>query len=447
MKVLVIGGGLAGLSAATLLTRFGIEVVTMTPEFGGVLSNIVAKNPYGEGGFNFDCRLNAYPKEHAFHQLVRGVDGITEHKREAYYLEMNHKQGVKWIEYPVQNHSHKLLNSSSVSPGVEGTIGYVSDTSLKEVAVDMFGDQFYEDWFEPFNERMYSTDPAQLDSDWITTKVADPDQQLRSNWGLDNEFIYVPGNLVVRTMLVSLAEYAGDSWSWVNASVENLFRTKQGWNAVGRSGSSLLTVGPFDAVISTMGIAELVGCLERMQGAIQQPWTRWNNIVGCGVMLPGLYTGRPFTWLYPDVSLRAHRVSMQSRLSPAMSPEDHDSFLIEFPTFDELNQNLIESLSLDVKTVLNMLGLSSEDVIWFSNKGYPIPTLGIRGQVAETKRQLARHKVYSTGRWGSHALLNNEHILGEVLRCVNHLMTGEEEQEYLWSTDFYQVYQEDQYAS
>ena len=445
MKVLVIGGGLAGLSAATLLTRFGIEVVTMTPEFGGLMSNVATGNPFGEGVFQFDFRLNAYPKEHAFHQLIRGVEGLTEHKRQAYYLEMPHTEHGHWIDYPVQSHSDQLLKSGSVVPSVSELPEYESDTSLKEVAVDLFGSRFYEDWFEPFNERMFSTDLAQLDSDWLTTKVAMSGHEAGSNWGMDNEFVYVPGNKITKTMIASLAEYAEDSWIWANAQAESLFQTKQGWNVVGRSGSSQLTLGPFDAVISTMGIAELVGSLERMQG-VSQPYTQSNRIISCGVMLPGRYEGKPFTWFYPDVSLRAHRVSLQSRLSPEMSPGEQDSLLIEFPTFDELNQNVMESLSLDVETLMKLLGIDTYSSVWFSNKGYPIPTLGIRGQVAETKRQLARHKLYSTGRWGSHALLNNEHILGEVLRCVNYLMTDEEEHEYLWSTDFYQVYEENKYA-
>ncbi len=439
MKVLVIGGGLAGLSAATLLTRFGIDVVTMTPEFGGLMSSVAAGNPYGEGMFQFDFRLNAYPKEHAFHQLIRGVEGLTEHERQAYYLEMQDTEHGHLIDYPVQNNSECLLKSGIVLPGEVSE--YESNRSLKEFAVDLFGSRFYEDWFEPFNERMFSMDPALLDSDWTTTKVAMPNQEDGSNWGMDNEFIYVPGNKIVKTMIASLAEYAQDSWVWANAQVDTLFRTKHGWNVVGHSGSSQLSLGPFDAVISTMGITELVASLERVQG-VNIPMTSWNRIISCGVILPGKYEGNPFTWFYPDVSLRAHRVSLQSRLSPEMSPDGQDSLLIEFPTFDALNQNVMESLSLDVATIMKLLEIDNYSPVWFSNKGYPIPMLGIREDVAETKRQLARHKVYSTGRWGSHALFNNEHILGDVLRCVNYLMTGEEEREYLWSTDFYDIYKE-----
>jgi hypothetical protein len=61
--------------------------------------------------------------------------------------------------------------------------------------------------------------------------------------------------------------------------------------------------------------------------------------------------------------------------------------------------------------------------------------------------QLARHKVYSIGQWGSHVNFSADQILGEALRCVNLIMSGEEEHEYLWSTDFYKVYERDNHAT
>jgi protoporphyrinogen oxidase len=440
MNVLILGGGLAGLSVATLLTRFGIQTTTITPEFGGVLSNYGVNNPFGEGVFRFDARFNAYVKEGAFHQLIRGVEGVTEHKRKAFYLEMPDLESSNWIEYPVQLHSHALIKGYPVEAGKP-----VGD-NLEEVGVSAFGQAFYEDWFEPFNERMFSTDVNRLDVDWLTTKVAFP-THTAEDWGLDYQFVYAPGNNIVQTMVQSLIEYDADLWTWINGSSEGLFRTKDGWFCLTRSGSSVMNVGPFDAVVSTISIQELIGSLERIQG-VNMPLANTNNIIGCGVMLEKQYEGKPFTHLYPDVSLRAHRVSLQSRLAPGMSPENHDSLLMEFPTYDFLTQNLIESYSLDVKTVLKLLGYSGRfQTFWFSNRGYAIPTLGIRADIAEVKRQLARNNVYSTGRWGSHSLLNNEHILGEALRTVNLLMSDEEEHEYLWSTDFYRCYEDTKYDS
>lgn len=447
MNVLIIGGGLAGLSAATLLTRFGVQCTTVTPEFGGLLSNVAIANPYDpkHGQFKFDYGGHVYPKGGPFHQLIRGVQGVEERTRQAFYLEMEEPGQGNWVPYPVQNFTQSSVYLSDPEPSVE-TVPVYSGQSLREFAVDVFGYKFYEEFFEPFNERVWTIDPALMDSDWVSTRIAMPVVQDPSQWGPNSEFIYAPGNAIVQTMIVSLAEYAKESWRWVNGRANHLFKADGKWYCVVDSGDSQLTLGQFDAVINTTGISQFVGMLERVPG-VNMPMTNWNTVVYAGVMLPGEYTGKPFTWLYPDVSLRAHRVTLLSRYSDQMAPSGHDSLMFEFPTQDDFTQNLVEGFDADVKTIMELLGEEKWKTIWYASKGYPIPTLGLRADIAETKRQLMRYNLYSIGRWGSHAYMNTDHILGDALRCVNNLMSGEEEFEYLWSTDYYKVYEEGKYAS
>ena len=414
MSVLIVGGGLAGLSAATLLTRFGINCTTLSPEFGGDLSSVAVASPYGEGVFRFDFGARAYPKDGAFHQLVRGVEGIEEHDLSTYYLEM-----------PYPDHSHWVPFAEAQE--TDQTVVYEPGTSLKKSIYMTHGKGLYNDFFEPFYERQFSYDPDTLDSDWLQTPIQ-----------TEGEAVYIPGHPVVQTMLASLMEHAQDRWTWVNGMAESFYRTHEGWHVLGRSGSSLLTLGPFDAVISTTGISEFVASLERVHG-VNLPMTPWNNNIYCGVLLPEPYAGHQFSWFYPDVSLRAHRVSLQSSFHSSMAPEGYDSLMIEFPTQDELTQNLMESYALDVQTILELLGLSSNEVLWYGGKGYPTPQLGVRAEIAETKHQLMTHNLYSIGTWGSHVNLTADHILGEALRCANVIMSGEEKNAYLWSTDYYDV--------
>jgi protoporphyrinogen oxidase len=423
MNVLILGGGLAGLSAATLLTRFGVTVTTLTPEFGGSLSTVTVANPYGEGVFRFDFGAKAYAKDGAFHQLIRGVEGVVDHNLTSYYMN-------------VVEPGEKVLQPFRLTRETERVLDYESGTNMRAACQQLYGTGFYHEFFEPFYERQLSHNPELLDADWMLTPEF-----------FEGPAVYVPGGHVTRTMVASLMEYNAEAWSWVNGNAESLYQTRQGWNVIGRSGGSVLTLGPFDAVISTIGIAELVAGLQRVHG-VNMPMSPWNNLICCGVCLPEEYNGRQFSWLYPDVDhFRAHRVSLQSSMHPSMAPDGHDSLLFEFPTFDELDQNLMESYALDVDSILGYLGLSSNEVVWYAGKGYAIPTLNTRTDIAETKRQLARHKVYSIGQWGSHVNFSADQILGEALRCVNLIMSGEEEHEYLWSTDFYKVYERDNHAT
>jgi protoporphyrinogen oxidase len=433
MNVLIIGGGLAGLSAATLLTRLGIQVTTVTPEFGGELANIAVPNPYGEGVFRFDYGAKAYPNNGPFSQLIRGVEGIVLHERAEYYLELDRPGEGHMIPWPMEDHADHTPKIRNIEPGPEP--GY-DNPCLTDWARHKYGEGFTDDFFEPFYERKFSIAASSLDTDWVDHR----------RHGHSNEFVYVPGHHIVQTMLASLMQNSEGGWNWVNGMVEQLYHTRQGWNVVGRTGSSMLTCGPFDAVISTMGIAPLVASLERIHG-VNMPMTPWNNIICAGVMLKEPMEGQSFTTLYPDVSLRCHRVTPISRLHPEMAPPEHDSLLFEFPTQDEMSQNVFESMAIDVQSILDMLGVESNAVTWLGGKGYPSPSYKLRPDIAETKRQLARHNIYSIGKWGSHVDMSPDHILGEALRCINYVLSGEEEYEYLWSTDYYQCYEEGKYAS
>jgi protoporphyrinogen oxidase len=433
MNVLIIGGGLAGLSAATLLSRFGISVTSLTPEFGGDIATFGVPSPFGEGAFRFDYGAKAYPNNGPFSQLIRGVEGVVWHQREEYYLEMAQPGMACWVPWPV---AENTANSITIPPVVDGPDPGYAHPCLTDYARNKYGEAFTDRWFEPFYERQFSIAASSLDTDWL-------DHQKH---GSADEFVYAPGHHIVQTMLASLVKHSEGGWTWVNGMAEQLYQTRQGWSVLSRSGTSTLTLGPFDAVISTMGIAPLVASLERIQG-VNMPMTPWNNQIFAGVMLEKPLEGDLFTALYPDVSLRCHRISPISRLHPEMAPEGHDSLLFEFPTQDELSQNVMESMAIDVKTLLELLEVESNWVTWFGGKGYPSPAYKLRPDIAETKRQLARHGIYSIGRWGSHVDMSPDHILGEALRCINFLLSGEEEHEYLWTTDFYSAYEEDPYAA
>jgi len=237
-------------------------------------------------------------------------------------------------------------------------------------------------------------------------------------------------------------EYSRGAWSWVSGVGERYFYEEgEGWYALGRNGGSRMLLGSYDAIINTGPLENFVVGLEHVHGLNLPSLPRMTNVY-CGVMMPEQWNGRYFHLLYPDISYRCHRVIHQSELHPDCAPDGRDSMIFEFPTRDALTKNLIESLTLDVEAIATALGLPNGQMVWYSTMGAPVPVLGQRASIAVLKEKLASQKLYTCGRLGSNADMDVESIMGDALRCVNYLMSGEDKHEYLWSTDHFRCYEE-----
>jgi hypothetical protein len=127
-------------------------------------------------------------------------------------------------------------------------------------------------------------------------------------------------------------------------------------------------------------------------------------------------------------------------MGQGLAPAGHDSLLFEFPTIDILRPSVIKSLSLDVESILRLLGIRRYSMNWSQVSGYPTPARNIRYDVAQVKETLAKSRIFTLGRWGSHALMDQDQAMGEILRGVNYMMTGEEGPNYKWSMDAYPMY-------
>jgi hypothetical protein len=96
----------------------------------------------------------------------------------------------------------------------------------------------------------------------------------------------------------------------------------------------------------------------------------------------------------------------------------------------------------DVEEIMLRLRIPEWKAFPFSSAGYPVPTRGIRARIAMMKKVLMDKRLYSIGRWGSHAYFNADHCVDEA-RNVAAVINGEGNMsQYLWSSHYYKVYQE-----
>lgn len=440
MRALVIGGGISGMEAATSLVRRGMSVTMVTKNLGGLLSSHLVRNPFGPYGyFEFDYGGHVYSLGTSFHRMLADNENLTLLERKAFYLEMIGTNN--WVPYPVQDFADQLVKKS-VSSYTFGQVPKYGGQSLETFAIEAFGAQFYHDWFEHFNSRVWTTSPDKLDSDWIASRIKLPSAEPQKNWGPNSKFFYIPGNRMIEAVV---GTPAFQEVRVVYGNVIDLAHEGGRWEAVYDTPKQRSYMDGFDVVVNTMPIASL---LETMGKPLRGFSPHRNRIMLAGVMINGITEyERDFTWLYPDIWTRCHRVTNLSAYSPDLVPDPGcSSLLFEFPYdhrfFKNTKSAMRREFESDLHNILDSLGVRNWTVSWFDSEGYPVPELGIRAKIASIKRDLLNENVYTIGRWGSHAYLNADHCIDEARAAVNLIDTFDDPYPYLYSSIYYLPYRQ-----
>ncbi len=174
-KVVILGGGLAGLSAAWKLAQAGFEVDVLEalPELGGLAAS------FKRGGFTFDYGPHRFhTKKDNLLDEVRSLLGEElqgRHRKTTVYF-MN-----RYFDYPLSG-SNLLRNLPPtvavlcffdfLFTWVRGRIAPRIDDSFETWVVNRFGRRLYDIYFGPYTAKVWGSDPTQLSSSWAAQRVA-----------------------------------------------------------------------------------------------------------------------------------------------------------------------------------------------------------------------------------------------------------------------------------
>lgn len=390
---LILGSGFTGLEIATRLP--GAKIIAS--DLGGLLQNIRV------GDFGFDLGGHVYTLDNPdINQLMRESDAVIHPTRNAYYI---YDKWENKIEFPVQNHADQL----GITLGGDGN---ENPQNFAEYAMSVFGKDFCERFFFPFNSRVWTIAPSKMSFDWIDGRIKLPAEK-DENWGMNASFAYAPGPNIVLALLKRTTGV-----DLVNAEILDINHTEH---------YVLTSVGSFKYknLFDTTGKAfdRYVGRKELLR----------NYVLSVGL---GFEKQLPFDfhWAYGKIGAQVHRITLLSRYHPSLAPAGSDSLLLEIPIRDifELRgeSRLLVSDAIDETSKISIAlklveaaGLATAKEIesympttFFSrvSRGYPIPTIGARKLVAEQKYRMAKRNAYSLGRWGSHGYFNLQHLVADV---------------------------------
>lgn len=433
-KVIIVGSGITAMWAARQAAQVGLQPIVIGRRYAGLIGH------FHQSRYIFDYGGHVYTTgDDRLNRIMEAIGGLR-HERKAYYRSAKHG----WVPYPVQDYADQMGLTLSSTIGKES---YSSDTTFYDWAIDTFGRAFVNDFFEPFNRRVWTYPLIDMDCDWIWGRVKLPSEK-KEKWGPNADFWYAPGVDIVNFVAREAREMGAAIYQGTALEVDQ-------WNKTLLAYIDNKTVlFDFDWLIWTPHLSFL------MKGS-HLPTNRVRTI-GIGLN-EQIELERDFTWYYPDLSEAEHRVTHLSKYHPSLAPYGHSSFIIEVP-YHAVEASLLpkylqsswvpkdytersDASKVVALEAINNVGLGRvssinaiESVHMGDAMGYPIPRMGVRKYVAGAKELLFKDHILPAGRWGSHGYFNIDHCMDDAELAVSQIGETKISYDYQWSTFYYQVY-------
>ncbi len=425
MKVAILGGGLAGISAAYHAEKNGHEAVIIEKEkeLGGIARSIKWKGCIIDyGPHRFHTKVDWVEK--LFKELM-GKDLLVRKRLSRIYTpegfipyppkpEAILKQGKKTIlkigfDYVTQKIKNKILGERK--------------ESLKDWGVNRFGETLYEIYFGRYNRKIWGVDPSMISYDWGNQRVDGLNMKnvIKKALGIGKaprtfltKFYYpkygagsftkkfakkVKGNKIAGSKAVKVKK-KGDKWEIVHEK------------------GTLKA----DKVISTIRMDDLIGMLEgvkvpkKVMKAAGE--LKYRSSIFVHLLVKKNSVSKDSWIYYHDPTLVTARVTQQKNFSPYCVPKGKTVLTCEIfsnpgeEPWEMSDKELIKKCEEEVRATLigNKVELLVGKVIKYP-KTYPLFLVGTEKRVKTIKDYLESIGIISTGRMGSFYHTNMDHSI------------------------------------
>lgn len=420
---LVVGAGTTGIGAAVRLTELGIDhvVVDAGDRLGGMSASIT-----DDDGFTWDLG------GHVLHSHFADFDRAVE----ASGVRLNHvtRNGWVWlygdgpqslVPTPIQQQLTEL--PTDLDP--DAPVGHLADYYRNN-----FGSRLYDEFFEPYNRKMWTLPLEHVDHEWTSLRSGSnarnvpvlglaggppppastfpyPIGGTGALWQAMHDRLMTPGSVRLRTRVLDIDPTAREA------------RLDDGSTVGFRY---CISTAPVTTALSWIGWSEPAQTLRASRV----------HVVGLG------YHGEPpatlvdKTWLYcPAETVPWYRATMLSNYDPANAGPGRWNILCEVPVFAHDPISAADAVD-GVRRSLQLLGADPARVAGrFADTlefGYPVPTLGRDRLLREADERLRAHGIYSRGRFGGWRYESSNQDYGYVQgrQAVDNALSGTPEDVY-----------------
>ncbi len=376
MKIAILGAGISGLALARFLIEGGFDSSGVTlfesaSEVGGLCRSKTVE------GFTYDVAGGhiLFSKDQEAMQWMKDCSGGDEA-----FVRKDRNTRIrfedKWVQYPFENGLGDLpkeANFDCVSGYVKAWNKRQLDGSEapKDFATWIrwrFGDGIAKHFMDPYNEKIWKSDLADITSDWVAGRVPDApiDDVLRASIGIQTEgyghqaIFYYPKAGGFQPITDGVASTLMDRIR-LSTPVVSIVRAGEGYRVNGEE---------FDLVVSTLPLTDMPNYVDGMPTDIADAMTglTYNGLVSFLVALdreehPDL------SWIYlphPNQG-PANRVTYMSNYSPGNAPPGKTSFLCEVTVRGDAGRPGKE-LETEVLDGMQTAGLLKRDEVLFTDR-------------------------------------------------------------------------------
>lgn len=434
---LIVGAGVCGLGAGIRAHTSEKTWLMVEKESGpGGLSRTLE-----EDGFKIDFGGHVGANHAKFvddvmQAAVGAYDGENwlNHKRISHVIMEDEKQ-IRKVPYPFQKNL-KFLSEESMKDCIEGLLNRdqrVTPENFKEWILYNFGKGISELFMNKYNFKVWAHPLEMMSHDWVSDRVAKIDayeavknvleDQENSQWGPNNMFNYpLKGTGEIYN---KIAEILPSKNQLYNTSVDTIDKDRK--TATLSDG----TLVKYKYMVSTMPLDIL------MKKVDMEPDTTKLRHSSTNVILFGFEGKSPngdSCWMYfPDDGVPFYRSTVFSNYSPENTPDPtrYYSLMLEVSEshYKPVDQDSLVDQCLQA---CKKMGLVSDGSILIKTikerveYGYPIPALNTRRYVRETRKELKKSGIYSSGRFGAYmySISNMDGALMQGVQSVDNALYG-----------------------
>ncbi|HXX57503.1 MAG TPA: FAD-dependent oxidoreductase [Thermodesulfovibrionales bacterium] len=457
--VIVLGGGLAGLSAGHVLSKAGKKVRVFESDAAvGGLSKTIVHNGYrfdlgGHRFFTTDDRVNTFVKD------LMGGELISVPRRSKIFLRN------RYIDYPLRPFNALFGLSIPMTLrvvcdyGIEKIKGFVRERetiSLEDWVVGNFGRTMFDIYFKEYSEKVWGIDSSMISAEWVAQRI----RGLSLAKAIKNAFFRLNGRdiptladsfLYPRLGIGRISdrlkeEIEKDNDVHVGASVERVNHANYAIESVVVRDQARREVVAGTEFVSTLPLTKLVRLLnpappDSVLAAASR--LKFRDLIVVAIMIDRRRITDQ-TWIYiPELNMPFGRIHEPTNWSEKMAPEGKTIMVMEFFSFrgdhiwNESDTGLVE-LTVDNLERLGFIARREiiEGMVVRVPRAYPLFEVGYGKICEEIHEYLGRFRnLRIAGRSGMFRYYNMDHAIKSGMGAAEGVLEGwTKEDEIAWSS-------------